>query len=324
MQELSNRYILTIATGKRVFLDMAANLARSFFWWHPGTDIKFQLVTDQHDIPADIASRVQIITVAPGELAEGFSSKLFLDRLASDGKTLFIDSDCLIFGPLDSVFDKFNGHAVSVVGSYISEGEWFGDIGKIRRAFDLPHIPKFNGGIYYVEKGEKADSVYKTARDLEKRYDEIGFVRLRNRPNDEVIMALAMQLHGHSPIEDDGSILSDPQACSGGYQIDVLNGKRWLLNPPAPHKLHRSWYPFTKVSPVVVHFLGSYTNEYPYRRETLKLKKYAGKYPDAIIDLIAFSIIEAPARINQFIKNMLRPAYRVLFGIRKTKTSERI
>ena len=42
------RYVLTIATGKKVFVDMAANLARSFLWWHhTGSDIQFQLVTDQ-------------------------------------------------------------------------------------------------------------------------------------------------------------------------------------------------------------------------------------------------------------------------------------
>ncbi len=52
------RYVLTIATGKKTFVDMAANLARSFLWWHPDSDIKFQLVTDQQAfIPADVVSK---------------------------------------------------------------------------------------------------------------------------------------------------------------------------------------------------------------------------------------------------------------------------
>src|SRR5437899_1696335 len=84
---------------------------------------------------------------------------------------------------------------------------------------------------FYLEKGAAATRVYERARALEKQYDEIGFVRLRNRPNDEVIMALAMQLEGMKPLIDDGSIMSDPLACPGKYQIDVVNGNTLLINP---------------------------------------------------------------------------------------------
>src|ERR1700761_392416 len=100
-----DKNILTIATGKGLYVDMAANLARSFLHWHPQTDIQFHLVTDQKQIiPNDIVDRIKTIEIKPGELGEGFSSKLFLDKLAPEGQTLFIDSDCLVFGNLDWVF----------------------------------------------------------------------------------------------------------------------------------------------------------------------------------------------------------------------------
>jgi hypothetical protein len=319
------RNIITIATSKKLYIDMAVNLARSFIWWHPGSTINFYIVTDHADlIPEDVINKIKTIVIKPGELGEGFSSKLHLDHLAPEGQTLFIDSDCLIFGNLDEVFEKFKGKSVSVLGNYASEGEWFGNIKKICQDFNIPRIPKFNGGIYYLEKGETADKVYQLARDLEKRYDEIGFQRLRNRPNDEVIMALAMQLTGMEPFIDDGTVMSDPQACQGGYELHILSGKRWMLNPPEPNPLHQNWYPFERVEPLIVHFLGTYTEFYPYKREVYLLEKALTNELNAFVRIKAKITIEYPSRFVKTFKNAFRSAYRQLFGTRKIKTSNRI
>ena len=319
------RYVITIATGKPLYLDMAVNLARSFFWWHPETDIIFQLVTDQQElIPADVRSKVQVISINNGELGEGFSPKLSLDKLVSEGQTLFIDSDCLIFGNLEHVFDAFKGHKVSVVGGYIGDGEWFGDVKNICAQFNIPHMPKFNGGIYYLEKGFVADEVYKNARELEKRYDEIGFVRLRNRPNDEVLMAIAMQLHGQTPIPDDGTIMSDPQSCPGKYSINVITGKRQLINPSPPHPLHQKWYPFEKVSPLVFHFLEDTHSNYQYKKEAYRLTYRGNAKLSWAADINAAVMIAYPAQIKTSLKKWLRPIYNLLFGTRPIKKSFRL
>ncbi len=172
------RNVITIATGKYLYLEFAFNLARSFLWWNKDTGINFYLITDLDiALPFDLKDKIKIKLIKPDEVGSGFSSKLYLDKLAPQGQTLFIDSDCLVFSNLLYLFERFKGHAVSVVGTFIKDDEWFGDIGKIRSSFNLPHLPKFNGGIYYLEKGEKANAVYDTARELEKSYDEIGFVR---------------------------------------------------------------------------------------------------------------------------------------------------
>lgn len=316
---------MTIATGKKLYVDLAINLARSFFLWHPQTTISFQIVTDMPWLlPLDIVHRAEIRTVKPNELGEGFSPKLHLDKLASASQTLFIDSDCLIFSNIEHIFNLFKGKSVSVIGGYINEGEWFGDIGKVCLQFNIPHLPKFNGGLYYLEKGTTATKVYQTARMLENRYDEIGFIRLRNRPNDEVLMALAMQLHQQNPVTDDGTIMSDPQACPGRYNINIIKGIRQLINPPKNHHLHQSWYPFHQVSPAIVHFLGYYTQHYPYKREVYRLHKHLNHDLSLLTEVIAFLKIESPIRLKAFLKNKLRPFYRAAFGIRKVSSSERI
>lgn len=321
----AKRNLITIATNKRVYLDLAINLARSFYVWNKDNDIEFYLVTDMGEhLPADVVRYVNVITIKENELGTGFSTKLHLDKLAPEGQTLFIDSDCLIFGSLNHVFERFKGHQVSVIGSYIKSGEWFGNIADICSEFEIPHLPKFNGGIYYLEKGPVAQQVYSKARELESVYDQIGFKRLRNSPNDEVLMSLSMQLNGQSPVTDDGTILSDPQACPGHYKINVIKGTSLLINPKTPHPLHQSWYPFHIVKPLVVHFVGYYTDDYQYKHEAYKLSKNATQALSPLNRVIGLITIRWAGKLKIGIKNILRPVFRKTFGTRKIKISNRI
>jgi len=314
-----DRSVLTIATSKQLYVDMAINLARSFFWWHPGTNIKFILVTDLDiDLPIDLQDKVTLHKIRPDEVGSGFSSKLYMDRLAPEGQTLFIDSDCLVFDKLDWIFENFKGHDVSVLGGYIANGEWFGDVKKICSDFGIPHMPKFNGGMYYVEKGEIATAVYNKARELEKHYDEIGFVRLRNKPNDEVLMALAMQLHGQQPIDEEFKIMGDLMVHPGDYKINVINGERYLSSNPLPDGS------IERISPVVVHFLGYFTEHYPYQMNAYRLKKAFNNTPKWVTEIIATITIQLPGAATVYLKDKLRPFFHSIFGYRKVKPSERL
>ena len=319
------RTVITIATGKSIYVDMAASLARSFMWWHKGSNIKFRMFTDQPElIPADVKENTEIVVLQPGELGTGFSSKLHLDKLAAEGQTLFVDSDCLIYGNLSTVFELFKGRHVSVVGSYISSGEWFGDMDAVCKKFKVSHLPKFNGGIYYLEKGNTADKVYATARELEKDYDEIGFVRLRNRPNDEVLMALAMQLNGQSPIADDGTILGEFVNFASGIKANVLTGTAELYNSPT-HKHYNEQWPLTVGKPLIVHYLGHHTQLLPYIKEA-KLLNYIfeDKKDVGTAKRLAFLRVTLPAQAKLLVTNILRPIFRTFFGTRQIKKSERI
>lgn len=304
---------------------MAINLARSFSLWNTESGINFYIATDLHEsLPTDVKAFARIIALKPNELGVGFSPKLHLDKLAPYGQTLFIDSDCLIYGNLLPVFEKFKGHQVSVIGSYIASGEWFGDVAAICKKYQVEHLPKFNGGIYYLENGPIAAQVYATARELELQYDEIGFVRLRGRPNDEVLMALAMQLHHQNPIVDDSSIMCDPQSCPAPYVTDVIAGRNLLINPPAPNPLHQGWYPFNKVSALVIHFLGHHSTDYQYKKDIYRLKKIAEGKLTFIAEANALINIDLKNRMLLYLKNKFRGLYRLLFGVRRINVTDRI
>ena len=320
----ATRAVLTIATGKWVYLNMAIALARSFLWWHRDSAIEFYIATDiDEPLPRDM-DRITVLRFRPGELGKGFSMKLKLDELAPAAQTLFIDADCLCVGPLESVFDRFSGHQVSVVGGNISEGEWFGDVATTRSHFGIAEMPKFNGGVYYIEPGAKATQMYARARELEKRYDELGLVRLRNCPNEELLMSISMALEGCSGIEDDGSIHGELFASPLLHEVDVLRGVARLSNPPAPDPAHRAGYPVREIAPVIVHFLGDFTTKWQYRAEerVLRLVSLRG-VPAGIARAWVNLVYRYPAMWLDHLRSAFRPLYRRLFGSRQVRWEER-
>jgi hypothetical protein len=325
MDLLPERAVLTLAIGKPLYLDMALNLARSFLWWHRESAIQFCLATDSKEpLPPDLA-KIHLIHLKAGQYGEGFSPKLSLDRLAPAQRTLFVDADCLFAGSSEPIFARFAGSAVSVVGGKISTGDWFGDVRAICDRFGVAALPKFNGGIYYLEKGGTAADVYALAREFGKEYDALGLKRLRGWPNDELLMAIAMAVHSLEAIPDDGTIISDPQACQGPLSLDVIRGGSRLINPPAPDPLHQSWYPFQEVSPLVVHFLGDFHESYQYQSAAQLLRfASAGPLTRALGTLYVSMTIRFPGWLWANAKPRLRGVYRSLFGFRALRTSPRL
>lgn len=324
MENEIDKAVLTIATGKQIYIQMAINLARSFKLFHKGSDIQFFIATDQKDlIPTDL-SDIKVIELQPGQLGHGFSPKLHLDKIAPATHTLFVDSDCLCFGSLDSVFDRFSGNAVSVIGKKLFEGEFFGDIKSVRKQFDLPYLPFFVGGIYYIEKGDISTRVYSAARDLERQYDEIGLIRLRGRPNEEPLMAIGMAMYGQSPIEEDGSIKAEPMFYPSGVSVNVFTGKTLLKNSPS-HSSYSTVWGLEEAKPLLVHFHCVHAKRSPYTRECFALKKVCqyGWNP-SIARLYAYLKLSLPQKASDAFKDTLRPLYRKLFGTRRIRPSERI
>ncbi|RFZ82239.1 hypothetical protein DYU05_16625 [Mucilaginibacter terrenus] len=317
--------VLTLATGKQLYINLAVNLARSFRWWNKDSGITFYLVTDMtDDLPPDVKSYVNIIQIASDELGKGFSPKLHLDKIAPMGRTLFIDSDCLVYGSLLPVFERFKERHVSVIGTPIQDGEWFGDIAAVCKRFSIGQLPKFNGGVYYLEEGETAGKVYQTARELEPQYDAIGFKRLRNRPNDEVLMALAMELHQQRPVVEDGTVLAEFVNYQSGIKSDVLTGKAVLFNTPGHVNYQPNW-PLTIARPLIVHFLGHHNQTLPYLKEATQLEyMFSNNYSIAKARSLTFLKVTAPALLKSTLKNILRPLYRTIAGTRQVPPSERI
>lgn len=302
---------------------MAIALARSVLRWNEHLKIRLALITDRPraDCPKDLRS-ISWTTIGSDEFGTGFTPKLFLDQLAPGPQSLFIDADCLCVKPLSPVFEAFAGRPIGVVGRPIAEGEWFGDVAAVCGKLGVAALPRFNGGVYYLEKGAACSAVYETARSLLPRYDELGFVRLRGRENDEVLIAAAMALHGLSAMPEDGSIMHTALEAPGGVFVDVIRGRSLLLNPK-DHPKHFDWMPLEVMQPAIVHFLGSNADEHPYRTEIEALKFLAGGWLASLARLYADILYGFPLRTARWFKDTFRPLYRFLFGVRPVKASAR-
>lgn len=307
--------VITLATTRPIFVRMAIALARSFLFWNRGTGIGFYIVTDlEFALPRDLQD-VGVLRVAPGALGTGFSPKLRLDEIAPAARTLFLDADCLCFGPLAGVFDRFAGRAVSVAGTTRTEGDWWCDIAALRARLGLGPMPFFNGGLYYLEPGAEASAVYARARALEDQYDGLGLMRLRGRPNDEILMSIALAERGLMPVEDDGSLLGCLDDDTVAFaSMDVLGGTCRLVpkdGRPA-------------VAPRIVHFLDYISEQWPYRAEALKLRLASEQgLPPALARALAAAAISLPGRAADAAKDVLRPAYRSLFGARTVAATDK-
>jgi hypothetical protein len=310
------RAAITLATTKAVYLEMAYTLARSFMVWNRNSGISFHIITDlDTELPADLKD-VKLVRIPSGALGKGFSPKLHLDELAPAQHTLFIDADCLCVGPLDPVFDRFAGRAVAVAGGKISTGLWWSDVTEVCRRIGVASLPKFNGGIYYLEPGERATAVYARAREVAPLYDAWNLVRL---------MAIAMAEAGLEALpDDDDTIMAPFNNYPHFLELDVFAGRCRICNPPPPHRLSRPDLPFKIIEPVIPHFVNDYTDHWRYRAEALKLRVVAKGMPLVLARLLAFCTVVVPGLAVEIGKVKLRPLFRKLFGVRRVKLTARV
>ena len=167
-------------------------------------------------------------------MVAGSHRKLLLDKYSPADECLFIDADCLCQRSIEWIFERFTGHAVSVVGGEVREGEWFGDVQAVCERVGVAALPNFNGAIYYLERGPKATAVYERARHLNSRYDALGLVRLRGQPNEELPLAIAMAQEECRAIPDDGTIYGDFAPHNHPELVELERLERKMLPGPAP------------------------------------------------------------------------------------------
>lgn len=324
-EPLHHRAVLAVANGKPVYIQMAVNLARSFRRWHRGSDIAFQLATDQPDlVPPDVRSFAEIIPFQPGELGPAFTPKLSLDRLTRARHTLFVDADCLLYGSLDPLFAIFRGRAFSLIGDMRSNGEFWGSIPERCAKFGVSAVPKFMGAIYYFEQGETARAVFEKAREIEPRYDAVGMVRLGGQRNEEPLLGLAMALHGQQPVPDDGRFKADALHYPVALRASQYHGQALARNTPG-HPRHKPAWPLAESRPLVMHFNNTYTNIPEYRAEARFLYRTEGcGWPGLVAWLESRALILWPERFVDATRDALRPAFRTLFGTRRVRHRGRL
>jgi hypothetical protein len=252
-----DRGVLTIAQGKKQYIDLAKNLAISLSIHNPG--LKKALVTDSDD--PELRELYDVVIPADNSIGIGFLQKLYIRDYTPFEETLFIDVDCLCVRSINFLWEPFAKCDVSVIGRKIFEGEQFGfSLSDIKERLGLKYVISFNGGVYYFKKNQTAKTIFDTSKDIVKNYQNYNLVKVRGEIADEPLMSLAMGLHDQEPINDHGKGMYTPVGQSGQFKMDVLKGYCEFV------KTGRG------VSPAIMHFGFGHTRAFHYRREAMKLR----------------------------------------------------
>lgn len=311
--------VVTIAVGNSYYYDLAENLLISFLLWNEHNQIEFLLLTDNTDYfkaYQDIAGvRINHINLADSD--KSFTSKFLLYEHALAEENLFVDCDCLIYQDLSFIFDEFRGHDFSVVGNDINSGDFFCNVKAIINKFGLIAMPKFVGSVYYFRKNMAAKKIFDNARQLQERYDEYGFVRLRGKENEEPLFAVAMGINGAKAISNSGEIKADLMYYKK-VDCNVLKGFT-QVNASISTITGGELIP-AKSQPAILHFNGSFSDNYRYNCESYRLHHQQNKL---MVSLVC-TYIKSSAVMGEIIRNILRPAYRFIVGYRPVSKSSRI
>ena len=263
--------VLLMAHTRKSFLGQASDMIRSLRRHSPSTPIA--LVTQwPKDRRAQLADIVIPLT---GATVGDCRPKLDLDTYTPFDRTLYLDVDSLTVGNVEPLFRRFAGSSVAVLGERISRGRWYTDVGRLCAMAGTTHVPKFSGGIIYLEKDDVTAGVFAYSRHLADRYADLDLDTFAGGVADEPLLAVALARVGleAQPVADSSwSLLG----LSAPPRLDVLAGTAEFMKHG------------TSVRPVVVHFASLFSERFSlaggyYRRERLRLRlQPLGERPAAV------------------------------------------
>lgn len=305
------RGVITLAYGHQRFIDQARSLAHSLQLHAP--QLPRTLITDSSD-PEIGQLFTDVISFRP-EYGSGVRQKLYLDCYSPYDKTLFIDSDCLVLGNLESFWSAFDGQYFGVPGyKYLNKGDSdpYLDVGHVLEHLGLTEIPKFNGGTYYFTRSSEAAEFFVTARGILEDWHKLRLREFRrDGPGDESVYAIAMATRHLRLTSMGAGGMWTPVNCRGPLLLNALKGT-CSFEKEGMH-----------LSPEVVHFPGEYVYSYAYARERAKLKAHVeGKRTpvSSVVNSFATSFLWQCSRRSAGLSSLARKSVRAVRAVRSART----
>jgi hypothetical protein len=265
--------IITIATGRREYIEMAIALGISISLHSPGAATA--VISDSH---SKLLSRVfDSVIQPPSRKSSGFLLKTSLHELSPFDRTLFVDADCLVVSDIREIFARLCGEPFVVIGDKIDSGYWFTDIPKLLSKIGCSALPKFNSGLIYFEKGKTSEGIFTGAQEVFARQDYYEIEAFKGGCPDEPCFAISMARQGVDAYPPPDKHFSfTPIGLVGKFFVDSIRGDaHWYLRD------------IGEVKPIVVHFV-SRTNSPEYKSECVRLRLYyAGGWKKALMPLAA-------------------------------------
>lgn len=148
----STRGYLTLATGRRAFLEMAADMALSL---REHTELPVGVVTDR--TLAEVARErfvpaFDAVTVLDDRFLEGRLRKYGVASASPFEEAVFVDADCIVLGSLDHLFGALDEHDVAMLGELLTYDDDENHHGfstrRLMKRFGLERYLKTNSGLF--------------------------------------------------------------------------------------------------------------------------------------------------------------------------------
>lgn len=264
-----NNGLLTIAFGKK-YTKFAKYLAYSCIIHSPNT-----LRSVITDCPNELSQYYDVVIPFPANF-DPFSLKTQLYHYTPFHKTIFIDTDSMIFNSLDSIWEISKNNSFSYYGILRTEGFWYFNIKDMLIKLDLNWIPEFNSGMFIFDNSEESKSIFDYAYNSLINYkdNEISYFRKEMLP-DEPFLSISLSKHGIKPVNDN-SRFSRTLIGSKNLNINVVKGFAYYFKD---NKL---------VFPYIIHFCGHF-GKIAYFFQRIKILIYLKfSISNIILNILAF------------------------------------
>ncbi len=189
------RGFVTIATGKKHYYKIAANLLTSYRYYSKNP-MPFAIIAEEENEYTALFDDV----IINEETTRSWLDKFDMLKLCPYEETIFIDADCLVFADLNRLWEIFDGATdFSASGrDYAADdchNAWYNveDMGEYGK--DLPYKCRVHAGMIFMRKGAALDKVYQDCKELYKNYDKLHF-HTNAGCIDECVFSLAMPRNG--------------------------------------------------------------------------------------------------------------------------------
>jgi len=257
------RGIAVLLFGHKLYLELTKKLAMSIRLNSPG--IPLAVITSFYD--PELKELFDFVLPYEPDFGYGVIQKLSIDRYAPFDETVFIDCDCLVFGAIDDMWDKFKNVSVGVVGDMVQKGYWYTDIQALCKKTGHHAIPRTNTGLVYVRRCEESARVFERARQLIPEYADMGFHAFRDHISDEPLIALALAEQGIEPVHDDKQFYVTVENVYGPFAMDVMKGFCRFDT----YSFDTGKMELIATHGRIVHFPGRNREQFIYKRELWKL-----------------------------------------------------
>ena len=253
---------LTMATGDRIYLELAVNLALSLKLNDPTRPVC--IVTDPEMEIAEVYKPFfdYIVRLAPKSGFHGCLNKLRVNEVSPFEETMFIDSDCILVKPdMDRHWEKHQCQGFNIAGSKENSGNWYNfSIAEAIIQLQIPYMVELNSGVFYFRKGAESDRFFLTALAMVNKHKEIlgTFHRNKLQLADEPFIGAALGKLMINPISYEPS--------EGSIMITTVRSSNEVFDPikhvsqivkHSNYRLLDRFFPKTNVkhSPSFAHFV---------------------------------------------------------------------